>query len=667
MVMAISSLGVGSGVLTSDLVDQLVAAERKPTDVRLTQETQKTEALLSAYGKLRSAVTELRLPMRQLSAPDNLKAFSATSSNEDIAVSVDSTKANRGTYNVNVTSLAQAQALASNAVFADRDATSVGQGTLTLSVGDKTTNITVDGSNDTLQGLANAINESDAGVSAGVIDTGNGFQLVLSADETGTANAVSISVTGDNGGTDTDNLGLSRFAFNSGMDAGAGLTETIAAADAVMEINGVPVTRSTNNFENVIDGLTFDIQATGESTVKVEQDFGAVADRVQGFVDKFNALQSTIDSLAGFNAEAGVGSLLTGDSTVRGIQNQLRGILTRVVPGLESASVRSLADVGITTNFETGGLEFDRAKFEEQLKAYPDDVTALFAEQGRTTDSQVEFVRSGLDTVPGTYDINVTQAATQGLLAGNAAVAANTTTPLSITAANDELTFQVDGETSASITLTQGDYTSPQAFVDELQAQLNANNALSAADVSVQVGLDVGGKLTFTSSTYGSNSNVSVTSAEDGSAYGLAVATGTAGSDVAGTIGGRTAEGDGQVLFLGNGNGEASGLQVRVLGDQTGSRGSINFIEGVGERTVNLVTNFVGSDGAIESRTESLNRDLEQIEKSRARLDERIASYRERLVAQFSAADSLISQLNSTRDYVTQQLAALAPQNNQKN
>ncbi len=665
--MAISSLGVGSGVLTSDLVDQLVAAERKPTDVRLTQETQKTEALLSAYGKLRSAVTELRLPMRQLSAPDNLKAFSATSSNEDIAVSVDSTKANRGTYNVNVTSLAQAQALASNAVFADRDATSVGQGTLTLSVGDKTTNITVDGSNDTLQGLANAINESDAGVSAGVIDTGNGFQLVLSADETGTANAVSISVTGDNGGTDTDNLGLSRFAFNSGMDAGAGLTETIAAADAVMEINGVPVTRSTNNFENVIDGLTFDIQATGESTVKVEQDFGAVADRVQGFVDKFNALQSTIDSLAGFNAEAGVGSLLTGDSTVRGIQNQLRGILTRVVPGLESASVRSLADVGITTNFETGGLEFDRAKFEEQLKAYPDDVTALFAEQGRTTDSQVEFVRSGLDTVPGTYDINVTQAATQGLLAGNAAVAANTTTPLSITAANDELTFQVDGETSASITLTQGDYTSPQAFVDELQAQLNANNALSAADVSVQVGLDVGGKLTFTSSTYGSNSNVSVTSAEDGSAYGLAVATGTAGSDVAGTIGGRTAEGDGQVLFLGNGNGEASGLQVRVLGDQTGSRGSINFIEGVGERTVNLVTNFVGSDGAIESRTESLNRDLEQIEKSRARLDERIASYRERLVAQFSAADSLISQLNSTRDYVTQQLAALAPQNNQKN
>ena len=658
----ISSLGLGSGVLNSDLVDQLVQAERAPTENRLTQKTEQTQALLSAYGKLRSAVTELRLPMRQLSAPDNLKAFSANSSNEGIGVSVDSTKASRGTYSVEVTSLAGAQALASRDVFADRDATSVGQGTLTLNVGDKTTNLTIDSSNDTLQGLANAINDSDAGVSAGVIDTGNGFQLVLSADETGTANAVSISVSGDTGGTDTDNQGLSRFAFNTGMDTDAGLQETIAASDAVMKINGVEVTRSTNSFENVIDGLTFDITETGSSTIKVQQDLGAVADRVQGFVDKFNSLQSTIDSLAGFNAEAGVGSLLTGDSTVRSIQNQLRQVLTRVVPGLENSSVRSLADVGITTNFETGGLEFDRARFEEQLKNNPDDVTALFAEQGRTTDSQVEFVRSGLNTEPGRYDINITQAATQGALSGAAFTA-----PLTIGAGNDELTFQVNGETSVSVQLTQQTYNTAQELADEIQAQLNANNALNASGSGVQVGVGSGGELTFTSSDYGSDSNVSLTSVEDGSAYGLSAATGTSGIDVAGTIGGRTAEGDGQVLFLGSGNGGASGLQVRILGDQTGSRGSITFVEGVAERTVDLVSSFVGADGAIESRTESLNRDLEQIQENQARLEERIAAYRERLVSQFTAADSLISQLNSTQDYVSQQLAALAPQNNRNN
>lgn len=469
----ISSLGVGSGVLTSDLVDQLVAAERAPVDSRLAQKTEQTEALLSAYGKLRSAVTELRLPMRQLSAPENFSAFSAVSSSDKIAVSVDSATASRGAYNVEVSGLATAQALASRDVFADRDATSVGQGTLTLSVGDKATTLTIDSRNDTLQGLASAINESDAGVSASVIDTGRGFQLVLSADNTGTANAVSISVSDDADGTNADHQGLSRFAFNDGMATGAGLDETISATDAVITINGVEVTRSTNRFDDVIDGLTFEVSDTGSSTIRIEQDFGAVADRVQGFVDKFNDLQSTIDSLAGFNGEAGVGGLLTGDSTVRGLQNQLRRVLTGVVPGLENAGVRSLADVGITTRFETGGLAFDRATFEKQLQANPDEVTALFAEQGG---------------------------------------------------------------------------------------------------------------------------------------------------------------------------------------------GAVPSVAGIAERTVDLVSRIVGAGGAIESRTGSLNRDLEQIQQNQARLDARIAAYRERLVRQFSAADALISQLNSTQDFVSQQLAALAPQ-----
>src|SRR5690554_2995029 len=138
MVMAsISSLGIGSGVLTSDLVDQLVAAERRPTEVRLDQKTERTEALISAYGKLRSGITELRLPMRQLGSADAMKSFSATSSGSNIDVSVDAGKASRGSYSLDVKSLAQSQALASRDVFADRDATSIGRGTMTLQVGDK--------------------------------------------------------------------------------------------------------------------------------------------------------------------------------------------------------------------------------------------------------------------------------------------------------------------------------------------------------------------------------------------------------------------------------------------------------------------------------------------------------------------------------------------------
>ncbi|KMQ75005.1 flagellar filament capping protein FliD [Marinobacter subterrani] len=655
----ISSLGIGSGVLSSDLVDQLVAAERKPAEDRLTLETQKSEALLSAYGKLRSAVTELRLPMRQLSAADNLTAYSATSSNESVEVSLDNSKAGRGSYTVEVLTLAQAQSLASG-TFADKDATTVGTGSITLKSGDSSKTITIDGTNNTLQGLANEINESGMGVTAGVIDTGNGYRLVMSSEETGTANAVSLTVNDDDG-NNTDAVGLSQFAFNGTT---SNLTETVAAKDSQVRINGIEISRSSNNIENVIDGLSFEVKEEGvTSVIKVERDLGAVADRVQSFVDKFNALQGTIDSLAGYDAEAGRGGILNGDSTVRGIQNQLRNLLTRVVPGLENASVRTLADVGISTNPDTGGLELDRAKFEEKLAQNPDDVTALFAEQGRASDSQIEFVRSGTGTVPGSYDINITRAATQGSLSGVAPVGSN----VSITTANDEITFEVNGGTSVSITLDAGTYATPQDLVDQIQAKFNDSGALKAAGTSVAVDLDSTGALRFTSEKFGDSSNVSITSVEDGSVYGLAVSTGTAGQDVAGTIDGKLAEGDGQVLFLGSDRGDASGLQVRVTGTDTGSRGTITFIEGVAERTVNLVTGILSADGAIASRTESLNRSLEDIQQDRLDLEERLTSYRERLVSQFSAADSLIAQLNSTRDYITQQLAALAPQNNQKN
>lgn len=648
----ISSLGIGSGVLTSDLVDQLVAAERKPTEFRLDQKTERTEALISAYGMLRSAVTELRLPMRQLGSAEAMKSFSATSSTGNVDVSIDASKASKGSYSVEVVGLAESQALASTDTFADRDATSVGTGTITLQVGDKTTEITIDSSNDTLQGLANAINESGAGVSAGVIDTGDGYRLTLSAEETGTANAVKISATEDAGAE-----GLARFAFDPADPAGnPSMEQTIAAADAVMKINGVEVTRSTNTIENVVDGLTFNLTETGKSTVKVEQDTAAVAERVQAFVDKFNELQKTIADLSSYDSETGQGSILTGDSTVRNIQSQLRQVLTDVIPGLENANVRSLTDVGLGTDWRTGELQFDSQKFQQQLRENPDDVTALFAEQGRTSDSQVEFVRSGSGTEPGDYSINITQMATRGSL--NFAGVADTAGAIDVQAGNS-FTFEIDGETTATVSIAEGSYSGSQ-FAALIQNALSESAALGAAGRSVQVGYDAAEGLTFTSNRFGSNSNVSITGLEN--VTGLSTATGTAGQDVQGTINGAAAEGDGQVLFLPNSaNNDAAGLQVRITGGDVGNRGSVSFIEGVSERAVDTITRILGAEGSLSSRTDSLNRDLERIQEDRIKLEQRIQSYQERLVSQFSAADSLISQLNSTRDYVSQQLAALAP------
>ncbi|XOZ33851.1 flagellar filament capping protein FliD [Halomonadaceae bacterium KBTZ08] len=643
----ISSLGVGSGVLNSDLVDKLVNAERKPAETRLNQEKKETEAKISAFGKVRSAVTDLRQPMSELGSPDATRAFSADTSGSSVSVSVDSANASSGSYSLDVQQLAQSQSLASG-TFSDTDSTSVGQGSLTIQTGDQSTTIDVDGSNDTLQGLANSINESDAGVSAGIVDTGSGYRLTLSANQSGTANGATVSVS-DADGNNTDNAGLSQFAFN---DNAKNLDETVAAQDARLSVNGIDVTRSSNSVEGVVDGLTFQLQDTGTTSVDVSQDTGAVADKVQAFVDKFNAFKSTVNDLTAYSQEDG-GSLLTGDATIRNIENQIKNELNQVVPGLENASVRSLSDVGISTNFENGKLEFDAQKFKEQLKANPDDVTALFAEQGRTTDSQVSFVRSGSDTEPGDYAINVTQAAQQGQLVSSSQTPSNVT----VDADNNNLTFEVDGDTSASIELTTGDYTR-QELATEIQTQLDANDALDSADKQVNVGVDGSGSLTFTSSRYGSDSNVAITSVDTNTAseLGLTTETGTAGQDVQGTINGATAEGDGQVLFLANSDNPANGLQVEVNGSETGDRGSVNFIQGVSERLTDRVSNIVGSNGALGSTTEALNNELDDIADQRQDLNDRIQSYRERLTSRFTAADSRIAQFNSTQQFLSQQL-----------
>lgn len=465
---SITSLGAGSGIFSNDLVNQLVNAERAPTEQRLNQKQSQTEAKISAYGGIRSAVEGLRGPMEALSTPEGLKAFAASSSNEGVAgVSVDESLANRGSYSLNVTQMAQAQSLASNE-FTDRDSTSVGSGTLTLNVGGVATDITVDGSNDTLEGLAASINDANAGVSAGVVDTGSGYRLVLSADETGVENAVQISVedTGDN--NNTDGSGLSQFVFDGTT---SNMEETVAAKDAKLEVNGIAITRPTNTIEGVVDGVTFDVKSLGTSTVKVEQDSEAVAGRVQDFVDKFNALQDVIKKYSGFNAESGQGGILSGDATVRGIESELRQMMTAIPEGLEDSPVRMLADIGIKTQPSTGKLEFDQAVFQEQLEENPEAMTALFAEK--------------------------------------------------------------DG------------------------------------------------------------------------------------------------------------------------------------VEGIAGRMVSTVTNFLSSEGALAARTDGLNNDLSDIQDQRDRLDMRIASYEERLIKQFSAADSLISQIQSSGNYVAQQLASLSPQNGQ--
>lgn len=651
---SISSVGIGSGVLTSDLIDNLISAERAPKELRLDRNQEEVTAKLSAFGRLQSAITDLRLPARTLGNPSALSELSLSSTNTAVSGSVSS-KASPGQYSVEVLALAQSHALATG-VVADKDSTAMGTGIMTISAGSASVDITIDGSNNTLEGIANAINsEKGLGVNASVIDTGSGYKLVLSSQESGLENSIKISVDDDDLG-DGDATGLSQFAYN---DTDKNLTQTIAAADASLKVNGVGITRASNNVSDVVDGLTLNLSATNigsPAIVNISQDTEAVAERVQEFVDKFNELQAIVTELTEFNeSNTNESGLLLGDSTVRNVINQTKNIIGRVVPGLENASVRTLAEVGITTDKDTGQFNFNKSVFTAALKDSPQDVTALFSEQGRVSDSQTNFVSSGINTKAGTYSVEVTQMATQGNFSGAKDVSAGVT----INPDNDNFKIKVNGVESASIVLTNKTYTQAE-LIEELQAKINSDANLKAAGQSITVGVD-NGNLVFTSKTYGSASKVEFTAVDTNTLadLGVGVAAGVDGLDVVGKINGVDATGVGRQLRAATGD-DSDGILIEITGGTVGDRGNVTFINGVSDQLVDLFNGFLGAEGTITTRIDGFNEQLENIALERLNLDDRLKSLRERLAIQFTAADILVSQLNSTQDFLKAQLASLS-------
>jgi flagellar hook-associated protein 2 len=160
--------------------------------------------------------------------------------------------------------------------------------------------------------------------------------------------------------------------------------------------------------------------------------------------------------------------------------------------------------------------------------------------------------------------------------------------------------------------------------------------------------------------------NVQAVDTNTSSTLGLAVGQGIDGLDVAGTINGVAATGNGQVLSAATGD-KSSNIRIEVSGGALGNRGSVTYSEGVGEQLVDLITNFLDADGVITSKNDRLNAELELIAVSRQQLDIRVQSIEERLIREFTAADILVNRLNSTQDFISAQLDAIVASNNQDN
>jgi len=667
---AISAAGVGSNLDVDGIVSQLMAVEKQP--LTLMQNTESDyKAKLSAYGTLKGALSSLQSAMQGLA--DGTKFQAAAVSVADTSVLTATAngtngKAVPGSYSVEVGQLAQQQKIRSDG-FASTSSV-VGSGTLTIEFGsyDSAANtftlngtkaaqtITINPSSNTLSGVRDAINAANIGVSATIINDGTSNRLVLTSKDTGAANSIKIS-TSDDDGLNLDAAGLSQLAFDPTASAGSGknLTQAQAAQDAKLKIDGIDISKSSNTITDAIEGVTLNLLKTNSgspTTLGVSHDSAGITAAINTFVTSYNSINQTLSDLSSYNAAAKTGGVLQGDSAALSIQTRIRATLSAAVGNMggTGTGLSSLSQIGVSFQ-KDGSLALDSTKLQKALDNNFDDIAGLFAVGAKPSDSLISYVDATSKTVSGNYAVAITQLAAQGSLTGSQAAG------LTITAGvNDQLNVLVDG-VAASITLGAGTYASADALAAEVQTRLNGAGSLMGADNSVAVSQS-GGVLNITSSRYGSASGVTITGGNGADTLMGAAPVAKAGLDVAGTINGVAATGTGQTLMAATGD-ASEGLRLNVIGGSLGARGTINFSRGYADQLNTLATNFLASDGAIASRTNGLNASIKDMDKRQDDFNQRMVDVEARYRAQFTALDTMLSNLNQSSAFLTQQLASL--------
>jgi flagellar hook-associated protein 2 len=392
----ISVPGIGSGLDINAIVSGLVAAEGDAKTFLLANKRSDTESEISAFGGLKSILsTSVTPPLTFLKSATNFQINTLTSADPSVyTATATSGSVAPGVFAIEVRDFAEAHKLMTTG-FTDED-TVVGTGTLTISVGASSFDVTIDNSNETLAGIRSAINDAtdNTGVSATIINVDDGAggteaKLILSSNDTGTANAITITVDDDDL-TDTDVSGLSVF------DSATQLTQINAAVDAEIYIDGQKVLSSSNTVVDAIQGVTITIVKKDVGNVHdltVATDTASIKANIELFVSNYNSLRTFMNAVTAFDSEAGTVGVLLGDATIRNISNQIRTQISDTVTGI-SGQYTTLVDLGITSKSD-GTLIIDATKLDTALNTNMDDVSELF--------SSANGVATKLDSIVNEY------------------------------------------------------------------------------------------------------------------------------------------------------------------------------------------------------------------------------------------------------------------------
>ncbi|MBA6389461.1 flagellar filament capping protein FliD [Colwellia sp. BRX10-3] len=376
----IAFTGIGSGLQISEIVDAIVGAERAPFEGRLNRRQAAITTDISAVGALKGALESVADAIDNLASAD--KYQQRVTSGSDSFVSLSSTKsAEVGSYSINVDQIATSHKLVSDA-FGSSEA--VGEGTMTLSSGSESFDINVS-TTATLGDIRDAINDSldNTSISATIITDDNGQHLVLTSKETGLANAIKITVNDVSDTNNTDKVGLSRLAYDTGA---TNLTEVREAKDAQITIDGsLVVTNSTNEFVDAIDGITITAKKMHEvdddiSTASVTENNSNIKLGLEEFVTSYNALVDLSKQL-GQSGENSAGPL-AGDSLLRGVMSKLRQELSSSFSSTGSDSL-TLNQLGVRSD-QFGKFELDTDDLDAQIALNVDGVQNFFVGSDET-------------------------------------------------------------------------------------------------------------------------------------------------------------------------------------------------------------------------------------------------------------------------------------------
>ncbi len=401
--------GLNSGLDTAAIIDGLVALNRRPIDITIAKRDLEIEKLASFEDlksrllTFKSQVGELNTESEFLSIAGSFSNNSATSTNTVVNVTTTS-QASSGTFSFAVNQLAQEGKLTTARGFSSLN-DSIAQGTFQITVGSETQLIEINETNNTIDGLRLAINNSGISANATFLNDGNSeapLRLVISGTKTGADNGVSAQ--------------LFHSVIGGGQVDALPFTETQTAQDAIIIVDGVQATKSTNTVTDVIDGTTLNLQSAGSGIITLQTDSQAIKDKVGALVEGYNDLMAFLNSELFFDPDTNFTGTLFGNFTTQNLQSTLRNVISSAVDGV-TGSFQYLSQVGISTQ-EDGLLLLDEGEFKDALNQDIGNVSKLFSSQGITTNSNVTFIGATDDTVAGTYDLRVLNGVPQLSLTG---------------------------------------------------------------------------------------------------------------------------------------------------------------------------------------------------------------------------------------------------------